>query len=94
MYRVFLTVLILILWLYGCAELDGSDQKEVFKQESKEEVLQIIPKKPVRIELRRTAKGKYSWTLKGEDVEEIIKIDSRLRNTINKKDTSFSKKNK
>ncbi len=86
MYRVLLIVLILIFWLYGCAELDGSEQKEVFKQERKEEVLQIIPKKPVRIELRRTAKGKYSWTLRGEDVEEIIKIDGRLRSVIAEKE--------
>lgn len=43
------------------------------------EIQKIKPKKPVKIKLKRTATGKYSWDLTGDDVEEIVKVDKRLR---------------
>ena len=43
------------------------------------EIKQTEPKKPVKIKLRRTATGKYSWDLRGDDVDEILEIDNRLR---------------
>jgi|Deesub1362B_J571_1020462.scaffolds.fasta_scaffold00493_8 hypothetical protein len=42
-------------------------------------ISQIRPKKPVRIELRRDTEGRYSWSLRGSDLEEILRIDQRLR---------------
>lgn len=43
------------------------------------EIQQIKPKKPVKIKLKRTTEGKYTWDLTGDDVEEIVKADKRLR---------------
>jgi hypothetical protein len=43
------------------------------------EIQQVKPKKPVRIKLKRSAEGKYTWELSGDDVDEIIKADKRLK---------------
>lgn len=43
------------------------------------EIQQIKPKKPVKIKLKRTTEGKYTWDLTGDDVDEIVKADKRLR---------------
>ena len=43
------------------------------------EIQQIKPKKPVKIKLKRTGEGKYTWDLTGDDLEEIVKADKKLR---------------
>jgi hypothetical protein len=43
------------------------------------EIQQIKPKKPVKIKLKRSAEGKYTWELSGDDVDEIVKADKRLK---------------
>jgi hypothetical protein len=43
------------------------------------EIQQVKPKKPVHIKLKRTAEGKYTWDLSGDDVDEIVRADKRLR---------------
>lgn len=43
------------------------------------EIQQIKPKKPVKIKLKRSAKGEYSWDLAGDSVDDIVKTDKRLR---------------
>ena len=63
---------------------DAAD-KEGFALKKQTELQQIKPKKPVRIKLKRTAKDEYSWELAGDDVDEIIKTDKRLRNALNHK---------
>ena len=85
MYRVYAFFIIVVVMLFsiGCTGRRSNDQTDTFKKSEKEDIVQIIPKRPVRIELRRNSKGKYSWTLRGEDTEEIIRVDSRLRNYIN-----------
>ncbi len=47
------------------------------------QIEQIRPKKPVRIKVHRTAKGEYSWDLTGDNVEEIVNTDKRLRKLLN-----------
>ena len=43
------------------------------------EIQQVKPKKSVRIKLKRTAEGKYTWDLTGDDPDEIVRADRRLR---------------
>lgn len=43
------------------------------------EIQQIKPKKPVKVKLKRSAENKYTWELSGDDVDEIVKADKRLR---------------
>jgi hypothetical protein len=46
------------------------------------EIQQIKPKKPVKIKLKRTAEGKYTWELSGDDVNEIVRADRKLRKLV------------
>ena len=47
------------------------------------EIQQIKPKKPVKIKLKRTGEGKYIWDLTGDDLDEIVKADKKLRKLLN-----------
>ena len=42
----------------------------------------IQTKKPVRIKLKRTVKGEYSWELSGDDADEILRVDRQLREVL------------
>lgn len=59
--------------------------KEDFPIKKQPELQQIKPKKPVKIKLKRTTKDEYSWELSGDDVEEIVRTDHRLRKLLNVK---------
>jgi len=39
----------------------------------------VRPQKPVKIKLHRNAKGEYSWDLNGDNVDEIVNTDKKLR---------------
>lgn len=56
-----------------------SEDSRDFHFKKQPEIQQVKPKKPVRIKLKRLAEGKYTWDLTGDDVDEIIKTDTRLR---------------
>ena len=43
------------------------------------EIQQVKPKKPVKLKLKRSAEDKYTWEITGDDVDEIVKADRRLR---------------
>ena len=60
-------------------------EKDAFPLTKQPELQQIKPKKPVKIKLKRTAKDEYSWELSGDDVEEIVRTDHRLRKLLNVK---------
>lgn len=57
-----------------------SEESREFTYRENPEIKNVKPKKPVRIKLKRTASGKYSWDLTGDDVDEIVKADKQLRN--------------
>lgn len=61
----------------------GTAEKDAFQFKKQPELQQIKPKKPVKIKLKRSAKDDYTWELTGDDVEEIIKTDKRLRKMLN-----------
>jgi hypothetical protein len=54
-----------------------------FQVKKQPEIQQIKPKKPVKIKLKRSAEGKYSWDLSGDDVDEVVRIDKRLKKLLN-----------
>jgi len=69
---------VLILLLAGCTQ-KSSEAGSPFEKTVNPEIVQLTPRKPVRIVLKRTAKGLYTWELRGDDVEGIIDADKRLR---------------
>jgi hypothetical protein len=58
-------------------------EKDAFPLKKQPELQQIKPKKPVKIRLKRTAKDEYSWELSGDDVDDIVRTDGRLRKLLN-----------
>lgn len=58
-------------------------EKDGFQFKKQPELQQIKPKKPVKIKLRRSPKDEYTWELAGDDAEEIVKTDRRLRKMLN-----------
>lgn len=56
-----------------------SQEKKDFQVKKEPAIQQVKTKKPVRIKLKRTVDGKYTWDLTGDDVDEVIKIDKRLK---------------
>lgn len=87
--KVFLKSLIfftLVLFFFypvcaGSVDKKGSESQG-FQISKKPEVQQVKPKKPLRIKLQRNAKGDYSWDITGDNVDEIVKADRRLRKLI------------
>lgn len=47
------------------------------------EIQQIKPKKPVKIKLHRNAKGEYVWDITGDNADDVVKADKRLRKLLN-----------
>jgi len=58
-------------------------EKDGFQFKKQPELQQIKPKKPVKIKLRRSPKNEYTWELAGDDADEIVKTDRRLRKMLN-----------
>ncbi len=52
---------------------------KTFQVKKQPEIQQVKPKKPAKIKRRRSAEDKYTWEITGDDVDEIIRADRRLR---------------
>jgi len=83
--RAFSIVLLLMFALLSApADAQTTDSKG-FQFKKQPELQQIKPKKPVKIKLRRTAKEDYTWELTGDDADEIIRTDKKLRHLLGQK---------
>ncbi len=80
----FMIAFLFMIGLLLCAPLFSKDTKE-FAIRKQPEIQHIKPKKPVRIKLKRTTEGKYTWDLTGDDVDEVVTTDRRLRKLLNVK---------
>lgn len=72
---IFLNFLFVIFLYGGSVAAEKSD----FQFKKQTEIQQIKPPKPVKIKLHRNAKGEYSWELSGDNVDEIVSADKKLR---------------
>jgi len=72
--RVLLSLVLLVFAVSACAA-----DKEDIQITKQPEVQQVKPKKPVKIKLKRSAKDEYAWELSGDDVDEIVATDRKLR---------------
>jgi hypothetical protein len=77
------SILIIVLSLCFFLAAACSAEKESFQFKKQPELQQVKPKKPVKIRLKRSAKDEYTWELTGDDADEIIKTDKRLRKMLN-----------
>ncbi|MBM4140690.1 MAG: hypothetical protein FJ242_04225 [Nitrospira sp.] len=77
--RFFLTIaLSIFITLFVVSNVFSEDNKN-FQFKKQTEIQQVKPKKPVKIKLKRSADDRYTWELTGDDVDEIVKADRRLR---------------
>ncbi|MBI5849093.1 MAG: hypothetical protein HZB31_14305 [Nitrospirae bacterium] len=58
-------------------------EKDGFQFKKQPELQQIKPKKPVKIKLKRSPRDEYTWELAGDDADEIVKTDRRLKKMLN-----------
>lgn len=65
----------------GCSEgkFKGDSRGDELKIEKIPEIQQVKPERPVRIKLKRDSQGRYSWELSGDNPDEIIRVDRRLK---------------
>jgi hypothetical protein len=61
------------------AEGAVSAEKSDFQFKKQPEIQQLKPQKLVKIKLHRNAKGEYSWDLSGDNVDEMVNTDRKLR---------------
>ncbi|MCL5023199.1 MAG: hypothetical protein M1497_07510 [Nitrospirae bacterium] len=54
-------------------------EKNDFPFRKQPEIQQVKPQKPVKVKLHRNAKGEYSWGLEGDNADEIVNTDRKLR---------------
>ncbi|MDH5203796.1 MAG: hypothetical protein OEZ31_06580 [Nitrospirota bacterium] len=67
---------IITFFIFSSAFSEESKNLQFKKQT---EIQQIKSKKPAKIKLKRSAKNEYTWEITGDDVDEIVKADRRLR---------------
>ncbi len=82
--RIFFAVfLVAVLFgVYACMDGRDSEKEPVFSQAPG--IREIRPRKPVRIKLKRSAGGGYSWELTGDNADKIIEADRKLRRYLNR----------
>lgn len=77
--RIFICALFFSFLIACSKEPATTKESEEFKIESLTHVQGVRPEKPVKIKLKRDNQGRYSWELSGDNPEEIIRVDRRLK---------------
>lgn len=76
-YRL-ITILVILFISLTFYNLFGAEKPDIrFRKQP--EIQQIRPPKPVKIKLHRNNKGEYSWDITGDNVDEMIRADRKLR---------------
>ncbi|PKL52557.1 MAG: hypothetical protein CVV37_00440 [Nitrospira bacterium HGW-Nitrospira-1] len=81
MRRISIVIIALSLSFFSPAAYTA--EKDAFQFKKQLELQQVKLKKPVKIKLRRSAKDEYTWELTGDDADEIIRTDKKLRKMLN-----------
>jgi hypothetical protein len=77
--RIFLILVYLSLSLIFILGTVFSEDTKNYQFKKQPEIQQVKPKKPVRIKLKRSSDDKYTWEITGDDVDEIVRSDRKLR---------------
>lgn len=73
---IFILIVVSLILFISAAFSEDKANLQIKKQP---EIQQTKPKKPVKVHLKRSAEGKYSWELTGDDVDEVVSADKRLK---------------
>ncbi|MEW6068684.1 MAG: hypothetical protein AB1610_10395 [Nitrospirota bacterium] len=74
-----LIIFISIFFILNPVFSEDAEDDNNFRFKTQSDIKQIRPQKPVKIKLKRLASGKYSWDITGDNLDEIIKVDKKLR---------------
>jgi hypothetical protein len=77
--RIFLILVFLSLSLIFILGTVFSEDTKNYQVKKQPEIQQVKPKKPVRIKLKRSSDDKYTWEIAGDDADEIVRADRKLR---------------
>ena len=77
--RIFLILVFLSLSLIFILGTVFSEDTKNYQFKKQPEIQQVKPKKPVRIKLKRSSDDKYTWEITGDDADEIVRADRKLR---------------
>lgn len=77
--KAVLYIILAVLVLSGRALSAEKDELQFSRQP---EIQQVRPKKPVKIKVHRNAKGEYSWEFSGDNIDDIVSADKRLRKAL------------
>lgn len=77
--RIILLLSVLSISLIFIVGSVFSEDPKTFQVKKQPEIQQVKPKKPVKIKIRRSAEDKYTWEITGDDADEIVRADRRLR---------------
>jgi len=77
--KIFLSIAVLLISVLFLSYSVFPEDNKSFQFKKQPEIQQVKPKKPVKVKLKRLAGGKYTWDLTGDDVDEIVRTDRRLR---------------
>jgi hypothetical protein len=69
------SISISMILFFGSA---SAEDKKALQFRKQPEIQQVKPRKPVKIRLKRSAEGKYSWDLSGDNVDDVVRADRRL----------------
>ncbi|MEW6586409.1 MAG: hypothetical protein AB1442_12465 [Nitrospirota bacterium] len=81
--KTIVSFVIAALFLLFNTEFAYSADTKPLQVRKQPEIQQVKPKKPVKIKLKRSSEGRYSWDLSGDDVEEVVRADKRMRKLLN-----------
>ena len=76
---VFLIMVLSFSFIFLISSSVFSADPKTFQVKKQPEIQQVKPKKPVKIKIRRSAEDKYTWEITGDDADEIVRADRRLR---------------
>ncbi|MBI5409805.1 MAG: hypothetical protein HZA14_10610 [Nitrospirae bacterium] len=76
-FKFILLAVFTLIFTQACTDSQSNRQEPVFKQLP--EIREIKPEKSVKIKVRRSEKDDYSWEISGDDTDEIVKTDKKLR---------------
>jgi len=86
MKKIFVFSVVLVFFLMACEKKSLSPQaksespsapKVIVEKEKVERELPLPPE--VKIKLKKDGKDSYSWELSGSDVDQILKVNEKLR---------------
>lgn len=77
--RIILLLSVLSISLIFIVGSVFSEDPKTFQVKKQPEIQQVKPKKPAKIKIRRSAEDKYTWEITGDDADEIVRADRRLR---------------